>query len=299
MRHEPLGRSGLSVSVIGLGTNQFGRKLDLQGSRAVIDAALDSGINHLDTADVYGGNDSERFIAEALEGRRDRAVIATKFGMGSDAGPDEAPGSRAYLRRALDGSLGRLRTDWVDLYYYHRPDGTTPLAETLGALAELADEGKIRTFGVSNFGAAQLDEAAAFGDDRLVAVQNRLSLLMPDADVLAAAGRLGVGYVPYQPLAGGLLSGKYRPGEPPPPGARLESRPEARTPEAIERVEAFSRFAAERGHTVLELAQAALASQPAVLSVISGATSGDQVRANARAADWELNQADLEALARI
>jgi aryl-alcohol dehydrogenase-like predicted oxidoreductase len=300
MRQNALGRSGVTVSAVGLGCNNFGRRLDLAGTRAVIDAALDAGITHLDTADVYGGTGaSERLIGEVLEGRRDRVVLATKFGMnmGDDSG--EPRGSRAYVRRAIDGSLARLRTDRVDLYYYHEPDGVTPLSETIGSLAELADEGKIRAFGVSNVDAAQLREAAELGGDRLAAVQNEYSLLERDAerDVLPLAHELGVGFVPYFPLASGLLTGKFRRGEEPPAGTRLAGRPERLNPAVFDRVEALGAFAAERGHTLLDLAIAALESQPGVASVIAGAMSPEQVARNAAAAEWKLSADDLAALA--
>jgi aryl-alcohol dehydrogenase-like predicted oxidoreductase len=302
MREQPLGRYGLTVSAVGLGCNNFGRRLDRAGTRAVIDAALDAGITFFDTADVYGGDGaSERLIGEALEGRRDRVVLATKFGMemGDDAG--EPRGSRAYVRRALEASLERLRTDRVDLLYYHEPDGTTPLAETLAALAELADEGKIRAFGVSNLDAPQLREAIAAGDPRLAALQNEYSLLERGAEreLLPLCREHGIGFVPYFPLAMGLLTGKFRRGEPPPPNTRLASRPERLTDAAFDRVEALEAFARERGHSLLELAIAGLASQPGVASVIAGAMSPEQVAANAAAGGWELGAGDLDALARL
>jgi aryl-alcohol dehydrogenase-like predicted oxidoreductase len=301
MRQNELGRSGLTVSAIGLGCNNFGRRLDATGARAVIDAALDAGITHLDTADIYGGGASERFIGEVLGDRRDRVVLATKFGM--DTGRDGAVprGSRRYVRRAIEGSLQRLRTDRVDLYYYHEPDGITPLAETLGALAELAEEGKIRTFGVSNVDADQLREAASVGDERLAAVQNEYNLLerAAEAELLPLAHELGIGFVPFFPLAMGLLTGKFRRGEPPQAGTRLESRPERFTDATFDRIEALAAFARERDHTLLELAFAGLASQPGLASVIAGAMTPDQVRRNAAAADWQLGADDRAALAEV
>jgi len=302
MRQNRLGRSELTVSVVGLGCNNFGRRLDRSGTRAVIDAALDAGITFFDTADIYGGDGaSERLIGEALEGRRDRVVLATKFGM--DAGRDdgEPRGSRAYARRALENSLQRLRTDRVDLLYYHEPDGVTPLAETLGALGELADEGKIRTFGVSNLDAAQLREAIAVGDQRPAALQNEYSLLERGAEreLLPLSREHGIGFVPYFPLARGLLTGKFRRGEPPPGGTRMADRPDMLTDAVFDRLEALEAFATERGHTLLELAFAGLASQPGVASVIAGAMSPEQVAGNAAAGGWQLGDEDLRALAAL
>jgi aryl-alcohol dehydrogenase-like predicted oxidoreductase len=302
MRQNALGRSGLTVSAVGLGCNNFGRRLDLAGARAVIDAALDAGVTHFDTADIYGGDGaSERMIGELLEGRRDRVVLATKFGMemGDDDGTPR--GSRAYVRRSVEASLERLRTDWIDLLYYHEPDGITPLPETIGALAELADAGTIRAFGVSNVDAGQLREAAKAGGERLAAVQNEYSLLErgAESDVLPLARELGVGFVPYFPLAMGLLTGKFRRGEEPPRGTRLAGRPEQLSDAAFERVEALERFAAERGHALLDLAIAGLASQPGIASVIAGAMRPEQVGRNAAAAAWELDADDLAALAAV
>jgi aryl-alcohol dehydrogenase-like predicted oxidoreductase len=302
MREQQLGRSGLTVSAVGLGCNNFGRRLDAAGTRAVMYAALDAGVTFLDTADIYGGDGaSERLIGEALGGRRDRVVLATKFGMALSGDSGEPRGSRAYARRALEASLLRLRTDRVDLLYYHEPDGVTPLAETLGALGELADEGKIRAYGVSNLDAAQLREAAALGDPRLAALQNEYSLLERDAEreLLPLCREHGIGFVPYFPLALGLLTGKFRRGEEPPANTRMASRREMLTDAVFDRIEALEAFAAERGHTLLELAIAGLASQPGVASVIAGAMTAEQVAANAAAGAWELGSGDLEALAAL
>jgi aryl-alcohol dehydrogenase-like predicted oxidoreductase len=302
MRENPLGRSGLTVSAVGLGGNNFGRRLDREGTRAVIDAALEAGITHFDTADIYGGDGaSERLIGELLEGRRDSVVLATKFGMRMEGDTGEPRGSRAYVRRAIDGSLQRLRTDRVDLYYYHEPDGITPLSETIGALAELADEGKIRAFGVSNVDAAQLREAAGAGDERLGAVQNEYNLLQREAEdeVLPVARELGIGFVPYFPLASGLLTGKFRRGEEPPAGTRLADRPDRLTDAVFDQIEALTAFAASRGRSLLELAIAGLACRPGVASVIAGAMTPEQVRRNAAAADWVLTPDDLTALAEL
>jgi aryl-alcohol dehydrogenase-like predicted oxidoreductase len=302
MRQNPLGRSELTVSAVGLGCNNFGRRLDRAGTRAVIDAALDAGIAFLDTADVYGGDGaSERLIGEALEGRRDRVVLATKFGLELSGDSGEPRGSRAYARRALDASLERLRTDRVDLFYYHEPDGVTPLEETLGALGELADEGKIRAFGVSNLDAAQLREAIALGDPRLAALQNEHNLLERGAEreLLPLCREHGIGFVPYFPLARGMLTGKFRRGEPPPGSSRMADRPDLLTDAVFDRLDVLAAFAAERGHTLLELAFAGLASQPGIASVIAGAMTPEQVAANAAAASWELSTDDLEALAAL
>ena len=291
MRLQELGKSGLRVSRVGLGCNNFGRRLDLERTRAVVAAAVAAGITFFDTADSYGGGDSERFLGESLRGRRDQVVLATKFGMADDGG-----GSRDYVRHSIAGSLERLATDYVDLYYYHRPDGVTPISETIAALLELVDEGTVRAIGVSNFSAEQLDEAVQTGP--VAALQNRYNLLERSAeeDVLPRCRELGVAFVPYFPLASGLLTGKYRRGEAPPPGSRLESRREALSDEAFDRVERLEEFAEARGRSLLELAIAGLASQPPVASVIAGATTPEQVSQNAAAADWELSEGELAEL---
>ena len=294
MRLQELGKSGLRVSRVGLGCNNFGRRLDLEGTRAVVEAALAGGITFFDTADIYGGGNSERFLGEILKGRRDKVVLATKFGMGEDG-----RGSRDYVRRAIAASLERLASDYVDLYYYHQPDGETPIGETISAMLELADEGTVRAIGVSNFSVEQLDEAVEAGP--VAALQNRYSLLerAAEEDVLPRCRELGVSFIPYFPLSSGLLTGKYRRGQAPPPGSRLESRRDALSDEAFDRVERLEEFASGRGRTLLELAIAGLASQPAVVSVIAGATSPEQVRENAAAADWELSDGELEELLRL
>jgi aryl-alcohol dehydrogenase-like predicted oxidoreductase len=301
MRSERLDGSDLVVSRVGLGCNNFGGRIDLERTREVVDAALEAGVTFFDTADIYGNRGgSERFLGEVLQGRRDRVVLATKFG--GDMG-EGASGSAEYAGRALRASLERLRTDHVDLFYYHRPDGITPIAETLGAMQELVAEGLTRAIGCSNFSGAQLAEAdelaQANGGPRFLAVQNEYSLLERQAeeDVLPLARRLGVAFVPYFPLASGLLTGKYRRGEPRPKSTRLEGREiDDATFDGLEALDAFAR---EHGRSLLELAIAALASQPGVPSVIAGATSAEQVRANAAAADWELSSDELAELARI
>ena len=279
----------IELSRVGLGTNNFGRRLDRARSIEVVHAALDAGVTHLDTANIYGGVESERYIGEALEDRRGEAFLATKFGMGEGGN-----GSAGYVRDALDASLRSLRTDHVDLLYYHRPDGATPIAETLGAMHELVEASKVRHSGVSNMDAAQLREAAAAAP--VAVVQNRYSLLERGAEdeVLPACAELGIGFVPYFPLASGLLTGKYRRGQAPPPGTRLDDQ--EIDGEMFDRIEALERFAEERGRTLLELAIGALDSRPEVVSVIAGATSPEQVRANAAAASWQLTPGELAAL---
>jgi aryl-alcohol dehydrogenase-like predicted oxidoreductase len=289
-----LGSSDLEVSRVGLGCNNFGRRVDRDGTRAVIDAALEAGVTFLDTADTYGSGDSERFIGAALGDRRGQVLLATKFGQNTSIpGPG---GSRDHLRRAVDASLERLGTDVIDLYYYHRPDGVTPLVETLGAMNELVEEGRVRWLGLSNVGADLIREAAE-SSVTVVAVQNRYSLAHrgDDAEVLPLCRELGIGYVPYFPLESGLLTGKYRRGEPPPEGGRLSG---GRLEDGdFDVAEALERVAAEQGRTLLELAIGGLGSIPGIASVIAGATSPEQVRANAAAGAWHASAAELDALA--
>jgi len=294
-----LGGSDLEVSRVGLGCNNFGSRLDSAATRAVVDAALDAGITFLDTADIYGGfGGSERFLGEALAGRRDRVVLATKFGHDMQGANGDGPGgSRGYVRRAIDASLERLRTDSVDLYYYHRPDGVTPIAETVAAMKELVAEGKVRWLGLSNVDAEQIREAVEVAE--IVAVQNYYSLMRrdDDAEVLPLCRELGIGYIPYFPLESGLLTGKYRRGEPAPAGTRLAGTDDGRlADERLARVEELEALAAGHGHTLLELAIGGLASIPGVASVIAGATSPEQARANAAAGAWQLTAAELAQL---
>jgi aryl-alcohol dehydrogenase-like predicted oxidoreductase len=305
MRMRRLGTDGPEVSVVGLGCNNFGRAVDLEGTRAVVDAALDAGVTLLDTADIYGNKGgSESFLGEVLEGRRDRVVVATKFGGDMGDGTEER-GSRDYIRKAIEGSLQRLRTDYIDLYQYHTPDNVTPFAETFGALDELVREGKVRYVGHSNLSAAQVEEVDALaqqhGWSRPVSAQNRYSLLRREAeeDLLPVCDRLGLGVLPYFPLASGLLTGKYRRGQPRPEGTRLATRDEVFTDEKFDRIEALEEFAAERAVTLLDVAVGGLAAQPAVASVIAGATKPEQVRANAAAGAWEPSADDLAALSHL
>jgi aryl-alcohol dehydrogenase-like predicted oxidoreductase len=299
VRTRRLGSEGPEVSVVGLGCNNFGGRVDLAGTLAVVDAALEAGVTLFDTADIYGGGGgSERFLGEVLEGRRDRVLLATKFG-GDMGDGTEARGSREYIRKAIDWSLERLRTDYVDLYQYHHPDGVTPLEETFGALDELVREGKARYVGHSNLQPAQIEEvdslAREHGWARPVSAQNRYSLLYRDAEdeLLPVCERLGLGFLPYFPLASGLLTGKYRRGEERPQGTRLSGRDDVFTDETFDQLEALDAYAAEQGVSLLHVAIGGLLAQPAVSSVIAGATKPEQVHANVAAAEWEPNPSDL------
>lgn len=300
-----LGHSGLEVSEVGLGCNNFGRRLDLEATRRVVDEALSCGVTFFDTADIYGGSGrSEEFLGQALEGRRDQVVLATKFGM--DMGDGKGPrGSRDYIRQAVQNSLRRLRTDVIDVYWYHEPDGTTPLAETLEALDELVRAGTVRAVGASNFSAAQIEEADAVARERglarFTAIQNEYSLLVRKAegDVLPACRRLGLGFVPYFPLARGLLTGKYRRGQSAPEGTRLADREQIASDEEFDRLEALERFASERELSMVELAIGALLSRGVVSSVIAGATKPDQVRVNVAATRWQPDSGDLDRLGEL
>jgi aryl-alcohol dehydrogenase-like predicted oxidoreductase len=306
MRFRHLGASGLVVSVVGLGTNNFGMKLDAEQSYAVVRAALDAGITLFDTADSYGT--SEQRLGTALQGARDDVVIATKFGSdvrrrGLSNGEDwDARGSRRYVMRAVEASLRRLQTDWIDLYQLHRPDPGTPLDETLSALDDLVRAGKVRYLGSSNFAGWQVADAEwtarTAGYERFVSAQNEYSLLRRDVedDLVPALEEYGIGLLPYFPLASGLLTGKYRRGSTPPEGSRLASRTHELTDDAYDVVERLAAFASARSRTLLDVAIGGLAAQPAVASVIAGATSAEQVAANVAAGDWEPSLADLAEL---
>jgi aryl-alcohol dehydrogenase-like predicted oxidoreductase len=292
----------LTVSVVGLGCNNFGRRVDEDGTRRVVDASLDAGVTFFDTADIYGGTGSETFLGRILAGRRDRIVLATKFGM--EVAPDKVGAAPDYVRRALRDSLERLQTDHVDLYQLHEPDPTVPIADTLAVLADLVREGLVREIGCSNFTAAQEREAAgavAEGAAPFVSVQNELSLLerADEKDGLTGAAEQGLAYIPYFPLASGVLTGKYRRGEPPPPGTRLSFYDETVGDKEFDRVDALTRFAAERGRTLLELAIGWLLSLGPVASVITGATRPEQIEANVAASTWRLSVEELAAVAAL
>jgi aryl-alcohol dehydrogenase-like predicted oxidoreductase len=310
-----LGHSGLTVSVVGLGTNNFGMKLDLEQSRAVVHAALDNGVTLIDTADSYGESETRlgEILAAAGPGVRDDIVIATKFGsdvrrLGQDNGADwGARGSRRYIKRAVVNSLRRLQTDWIDVYQMHRPDPLTPIEETLSALDDLVHEGKVRYIGHSNFRGWQAAEAEwvarSSQGSRFISAQNEYSLLKRgiEADLVPALVQYGVGLLPFFPLASGLLTGKYRRGEAAPEGSRvkawnMESALNDQTFDVLEQLEAF---AASRSVTLLEVAIGGLAGQPAVASVIAGATSPEQVVANVKAGEWRPSVEDLAELDRI
>jgi aryl-alcohol dehydrogenase-like predicted oxidoreductase len=305
MRYRQLGDSGLSVSVVGLGCNNFGRRIDLEATRAVVDAAIDEGVTLFDTSDSYG--ESETFLGEVLEGRRDNVVLATKFGsklgdgrLGADW---DARNSRRYIRRAVESSLTRLRTDWIDLYQLHFPDGKTPMEETLATLHDLVQEGKVRYIGSSNLDSWQIADAdwvaRTNGWSRFVSAQNHYSLLEREVEksVVPACQRFDIGLLPYFPLANGLLTGKYHRGEAAPEGSRLASLPARLEQESFDAIEALEKYAAERGRTLLDVAIGGLAAKPAVASVIAGATKPEQVRANAAGGTWKPTAQDMWDLA--
>jgi aryl-alcohol dehydrogenase-like predicted oxidoreductase len=297
----------LDATVVGIGCNNFGMRIDEAAARRVVDAALDAGINTFDTADIYGGTKSEEFLGRAVGSKRDQALIATKFGGPID---DERKGgaSAAYVKRACDDSLKRLGTDRIDLYQLHFPDNATRPEETLAALNELVGAGKVREIGGSNFSAELIDECENISDERgiarYVSVQNEYSMLrrLPEQNgVLDVCQKLGVAFIPYFPLASGMLTGKYKRGEEPPAGTRLANMPAERRDQAFadknfNRVEAVSAWAADHGHTVLELAFAWLLAHPVVSCVIAGATKPEQVQANAAAAAWALTTNQLAEL---
>ena len=295
----------LEVSVVGLGCNNFGRRIDEPASARVVHAALDAGVNFFDTADIYGSTRSEEFLGRALAGRRGQAIIATKFGMAVD---ERRQGARPdYVRRAVEDSLRRLGTDRIDLYQLHKPDPATPIADTLEALDGLVRAGKVGEIGCSNFSATQLREAqqaVRAGAACFVSVQNEYSLLhrAPEADVLPECARAGVAFLPFFPLANGLLSGRFRRGEAAPAGSRFEPGAwgaSSYTETNLDAVEALRHFAAASGHSLLQLAFSWLLARPAVSSVIAGASKPEQVQGNAAAAAWKLGAADMAEIDRL
>jgi len=294
----------LDATLVGLGCNNFGGRIDEAATKRVVDAAIDAGITLFDTADIYGETKSEEFLGRALDGRRDRVLVATKFGVAIDADRMGGAGA-AYVARACDDSLRRLGTDRIDLYQLHFPDPNTPLEETLGALDALVRAGKVREIGCSNFTPEMIDDAASISSEngwaRFVSVQNEYSLLrrLPEKQgVLDACARHDIAFIPYFPLASGVLSGKYTRGEAPPAGTRLagmaaERQEQALSEAVMNRVEALDAWARGRGHTLLELAFSWLAAHPVVASVIAGATKPEQAAANAGAVGWTLSEGDL------
>jgi aryl-alcohol dehydrogenase-like predicted oxidoreductase len=310
MTYRPLGRSGLMVSAVGLGTNAFGSRIDGRQAKAVVDAAVDAGVTLFDTADTYGVGASEELLGRALGRRRDDVVLATKFGMdmGGANGPDwGARASRRYVRTAVEASLRRLGTDHIDLYQLHQPDLVTPVAETLEALTELVNEGKVRYVGCSNFAAWEVVDAhwtaATAGLCRFVSAQNEYSLYnrAAEEELVPALSHLGMSLVAYYPLAYGLLTGKYRRGERAPEGTRLAAGSQAGRLAGADwdRVEAVQAYADDRGISILDVAIGGLAAQPAVGSVIAGATRPEQVDANVRAGLWKPTAEDLLALSSL
>ncbi|WP_374471811.1 aldo/keto reductase [Phenylobacterium sp.] len=307
MELRRLGNSGLKVSAVGLGCNNFGMRIDQDQTQAVVDAAIDAGITFFDTADIYGGTKSEAFLGKALGKRRADVIVATKFGMAVGGDERKKGGSRRWIMQAVEDSLRRLGTDWIDLYQHHQPDPDTPVDETLRALDDLVTQGKVRYIGNSNYTGWQIADAdwTAAGQSRFVSAQNLYSLLERKSafEVLPACEHFGLGFLPFFPLASGLLSGKYRRGEPPPEGTRLaawgQRGQQAMTDANFDRVERLTAWAEARGHTLLELAFAWLLGQPVVSSVIAGATTPDQVRANAAAAAWALTPDEVAEVTRL
>jgi aryl-alcohol dehydrogenase-like predicted oxidoreductase len=310
MQKRRLGSSGPQVSLVGLGTNNFGGRIGLAASRRVVDRALDLGVTLIDTADVYGiRGSSEEFLGQILGPRRKNVVLATKFGLPMDEAGKLHGASRGYIMQAVEASLRRLKTDWIDLYQLHRPDPQTPIEETMRALDDLKQAGKIRFIGCSNLSAAQLEEAQDIARRQRLAAficcQDEYSLLERglEKDLVAVMRKHGLSLLPYFPLASGLLTGKYKQGAPLPPDSRLGKNPPRAGSMLSERnwrmMEALSAFASARGHTLLELAMSWLGSQSFISSIIAGATKPEQVEENVAAVSWALSPADLAAIDRI
>ncbi len=310
MEYRKLGSSGLKVSVVGIGCNNFGMRMDVAATRVVVDAAVDHGINFFDTADVYGRGQSEQFLGDAIRGKdRSQIIIATKYASPMGEGSLMQGGSRRYIMQAVDASLRRLGTDYIDLYQQHRPDAETPIEETLRALDDLVRVGKVRYLGNSNFSGWQIADAdwtaKYHGLNRFVTAQNLYSLMdrRIERDVLPACRQFGLGMLPYFPLASGLLTGKYQRGAAPPAGTRLalwgDRARAALSDDNFDVVDRLTDFAAQHGHSILELAMSWLATMPHVSSVIAGATSVEQVRQNAEAASWRLTAEQMNAVAEM
>lgn len=308
MLYRSLGKSGLKVSTIGLGTNQFGGKVDLKGTKNIIDTALETGINLIDTADIYQGGRSEENIGKALKGKRDQVLIATKVFFKMGDGPNDKGASRQHIFAGVEASLRRLQTDYIDLYQIHRWDAETPIDETMQALDDLVRLGKVRYIGASNFSSWQLTHANAVAElqgwTKFVSVQPHYHMMERaiEEELIPACDYFGVGILPYFPLAGGFLTGKYQEGQPIPDGSRGESSEYVKgylTPERFAKLTKLTAFAAERDHSINELAHAWLMAQPMVSSVISGATKIEHVQANATAGDWELSPEDIAAINEI
>ena len=298
------GQKGIDISVVGLGCNAFGRRLSEEDSRPVIHAALDAGITFFDTAEGYGNGKSEEYIGRAIKGRRDQLILATKFGLRTLHVPGKGMGSRENAMAAIDQSLKRLGTDHIDLYQFHKPDPTTPIAETLDAMNDMVKAGKVRLIGCSNFSASQMREAIATAKemdlDCFVTAQNEWSVLERgiEDDLVPVCADNEIGILPYYPLAKGLLTGKYRRGEAPPDGSRLAGSGDlSRADFSV--IEALETFATSRGFNLLTLAVSWLASQPTVASVISGAARADQLAQNVAAAGWKMTANDLTEIDRI
>ena len=308
MEERNIGQSGLRVSVVGLGCNNFGGRIDLEATRAVVHKAFDLGITLFDTADVYGNRGgSERFLGEILGEMRDQIVLATKFAIPMDDDGRRKGASRSYIFKAALDSLKRLKTDYIDLYQLHRPDPLTPIEETLSALSDLVRRGMVRYVGCSNLPAWQVVEAQliakSMGLEAFISCQDEYSLLVRDAerDLIPMARKYGVGLLPYFPLASGLLSGKYRKDQPLPEGARLSANPQNQyfTERNWGIVESLIAFSEARGHTILELALSWLAAQPVVPSVIAGATRPEQLEQNVKGVSWTLSKEELEEIDQI
>lgn len=308
MEYRNLGSSGLKVSAVGLGTNQFGGKVDLRTTKEIINAALDEGVNLIDTANIYQEGRSEEFIGKALVARRDEAIIATKFYFPMGEGPNDRGGSRQHILREVEASLSRLNMETIDLYQIHRWDENTPVQETMRALEDLIRSGKVRYIGASNFSAWQLTQANAVAEmqgwSKFISIQPHYHMFERgiEEELIPACEYFNIGVLPYFPLAGGFLTGKYEEGKPAPEGSRGESSDYVQsylTPEHFRKLDSLKAFAEDRGRAINELAIAWLLAQPQISSVIAGATKVDHIRDNVNAADWELSDAERSEIGEI